>query len=185
MGVHCGEPHCEQDQITYRTEYFGPVVNTSSRVAAHAVGGQILVTSDVYQRISENAAKLVPCTAEQINSQIKSGHEHFLLYQVCSLSFSPSKSSVLNDRCRYGRKTSRLGQCNQYSTSQRTAAQMHTAHTPSPRPPVLLISTRGACVTTRSGSLTTTTWSWMWYVPLKFINQITYIFFSINLNVIS
>lgn len=85
MGIHCGEPHCEQDQISYRTEYFGPVVNIASRVASHAVGGQIVATNDVYQRIAGSNAKLEPCVAEQIGScHIKGSHDTVVLYQVNS-----------------------------------------------------------------------------------------------------
>ena len=104
MGVHCGEPHCEQDQISYRTEYFGPVVNLASRVASHAVGGQIVVTSDVYQRLAGSATKLEPCVAEQLGSiQIKGSHDPVVLYQVYeaplllrSAPSPPSTPSFLN-----------------------------------------------------------------------------------------
>ena len=46
MGMHWGRPVCEQDPITRRMDYFGPMVNKSARVSAVADGGQITVSSD-------------------------------------------------------------------------------------------------------------------------------------------
>jgi adenylate cyclase len=46
MGIHWGRPVCEQDPITRRMDYFGPMVNKSARVSAVADGGQISVSSD-------------------------------------------------------------------------------------------------------------------------------------------
>jgi adenylate cyclase len=46
MGIHWGHPVCEQDPITRRMDYFGPMVNKSARVSAVADGGQITVSSD-------------------------------------------------------------------------------------------------------------------------------------------
>lgn len=46
MGMHWGRPVCEQDPITRRMDYFGPMVNKASRVSAVADGGQIAVSSD-------------------------------------------------------------------------------------------------------------------------------------------
>ena len=46
MGIHWGRPVCEQDPITRRMDYFGPMVNKSARVSAVADGGQITVSSD-------------------------------------------------------------------------------------------------------------------------------------------
>lgn len=46
MGIHYGRPVCEQDPITRRMDYFGPMVNKSARVSAVADGGQITVSSD-------------------------------------------------------------------------------------------------------------------------------------------
>ena len=46
MGIHWGRPVCEQDPITRRMDYFGPMVNKSARVSSVADGGQITVSSD-------------------------------------------------------------------------------------------------------------------------------------------
>ncbi|ETN39117.1 uncharacterized protein HMPREF1541_05339 [Cyphellophora europaea CBS 101466] len=46
MGMHWGRPVCEQDPITRRMDYFGPMVNKSARVSAVADGGQTTVSSD-------------------------------------------------------------------------------------------------------------------------------------------
>ena len=46
MGIHWGRPVCEQDPITRRMDYFGPMVNKAARVSAVADGGQISVSSD-------------------------------------------------------------------------------------------------------------------------------------------
>ena len=51
MGIHWGRPVCEQDPITRRMDYFGPMVNKAARVSAVADGGQISVSSDYISEI--------------------------------------------------------------------------------------------------------------------------------------
>ena len=53
MGIHWGAPVCEADPITRRMDYFGPMVNRSSRISAVADGGQICVSQDVIDIIQE------------------------------------------------------------------------------------------------------------------------------------
>ncbi|KAJ2822445.1 cysteinyl-tRNA synthetase, partial [Coemansia erecta] len=47
MGVHFGNPVSEEDPITRRMDYFGPMVNRAARVSGAADGGQIYVSQDV------------------------------------------------------------------------------------------------------------------------------------------
>lgn len=51
MGLHWGRPVCEQDPITRRMDYFGPMVNKAARVSAVADGGQISVSTDYIAEI--------------------------------------------------------------------------------------------------------------------------------------
>ncbi|KAF7376679.1 Adenylate cyclase [Mycena sanguinolenta] len=52
MGIHCGAPLCETDPITNRMDYFGPIVNRSSRIEGSAAGGHIMCSSDVIREIN-------------------------------------------------------------------------------------------------------------------------------------
>ncbi|KAI0047904.1 PP2C-domain-containing protein [Auriscalpium vulgare] len=51
MGIHCGQPVCEPDVTTRRMDYYGPMVNRSSRINGCASGGQIMVSADVAREI--------------------------------------------------------------------------------------------------------------------------------------
>jgi adenylate cyclase len=51
MGIHFGQPVCEQDPVTGRMDYFGPMVNRSARIQSVADGGQITVSSDFIAEI--------------------------------------------------------------------------------------------------------------------------------------
>jgi adenylate cyclase len=52
MGIHCGHPVCEPDPVTHRMDYFGPMVNRSSRISGSAAGGQIMCSADVVREIN-------------------------------------------------------------------------------------------------------------------------------------
>lgn len=51
MGIHWGHPVCEQDPVTARMDYFGPMVNRAARISSVADGGQITVSSDFIAEI--------------------------------------------------------------------------------------------------------------------------------------
>ncbi|PVZ97966.1 hypothetical protein BB558_006049 [Smittium angustum] len=51
MGIHLGTPVCEEDPITRRMDYFGPMVNRAARVSGAADGGQIFVSKEVAEEV--------------------------------------------------------------------------------------------------------------------------------------
>ncbi|KAJ1873743.1 cysteinyl-tRNA synthetase [Coemansia sp. RSA 990] len=51
MGVHFGNPVSEEDPITRRMDYFGPMVNRAARISGAADGGQVYVSQDVMDEV--------------------------------------------------------------------------------------------------------------------------------------
>ena len=51
MGIHWGTPVYENDPVTRRMDYFGPMVNRTARISGVADGGQITVSSDFVSEI--------------------------------------------------------------------------------------------------------------------------------------
>ncbi|KAJ2878716.1 cysteinyl-tRNA synthetase, partial [Coemansia asiatica] len=51
MGMHLGSPVSEEDPITRRMDYFGPMVNRASRISGAADGGQVYVSQDVMDEV--------------------------------------------------------------------------------------------------------------------------------------
>ncbi|KAJ2504840.1 cysteinyl-tRNA synthetase, partial [Coemansia sp. RSA 2049] len=47
IGMHFGSPVSEEDPITRRMDYFGPMVNRAARISGAADGGQVYVSQDV------------------------------------------------------------------------------------------------------------------------------------------
>ncbi|KAJ6558075.1 hypothetical protein B0H19DRAFT_128004 [Mycena capillaripes] len=62
MGIHCGAPLCETDPVTSRMDYFGPMVNRSSRIEGSAAGGHIVCSSDVIREINAKILEIEPET---------------------------------------------------------------------------------------------------------------------------
>ncbi|THH06048.1 hypothetical protein EW145_g4354 [Phellinidium pouzarii] len=60
MGIHCGTPVCEPDPITHRMDYFGPMVNRTSRISGSASGGQIMCSADVVREIRARVLNKAP-----------------------------------------------------------------------------------------------------------------------------
>eukprot|EP00002_Diphylleia_rotans_P006476 TRINITY_DN1583_c0_g1_i4.p1 TRINITY_DN1583_c0_g1~~TRINITY_DN1583_c0_g1_i4.p1 ORF type:complete len:2439 (+),score=398.92 TRINITY_DN1583_c0_g1_i4:197-7513(+) len=58
MGIHCGEPYCENDPVNNHIEYRGQIPQLASRIGATAKGGQILVTDAVQQQIVSGFSEL-------------------------------------------------------------------------------------------------------------------------------
>lgn len=52
MGIHWGAPVCEEDPITGRMDYFGPMVNRSARISATAIGGEIMISADALKEVN-------------------------------------------------------------------------------------------------------------------------------------
>ncbi|KAJ2163147.1 cysteinyl-tRNA synthetase [Coemansia sp. RSA 552] len=51
MGMHFGNPVSEEDPITRRMDYFGPMVNRAARISGAADGGQVYVSQDVMDEV--------------------------------------------------------------------------------------------------------------------------------------
>ncbi|KAI9501798.1 hypothetical protein BX070DRAFT_193634, partial [Coemansia spiralis] len=51
MGMHVGNPVSEEDPITRRMDYFGPMVNRAARISGAADGGQVYVSQDVMDEV--------------------------------------------------------------------------------------------------------------------------------------
>ncbi|KAJ2722468.1 cysteinyl-tRNA synthetase [Coemansia sp. Benny D115] len=51
MGMHLGSPVSEEDPVTRRMDYFGPMVNRASRISGAADGGQVYVSQDVMDEV--------------------------------------------------------------------------------------------------------------------------------------
>jgi len=58
MGIHVGDPECQQDPVTGRMDYFGPMVNRSARVEGFSHGGQIVISNDVWETIEATKNEL-------------------------------------------------------------------------------------------------------------------------------
>ncbi|OMJ07784.1 Adenylate cyclase [Smittium culicis] len=71
MGIHVGTPLCEEDPITSRMDYFGPMVNRAARVSGVADGGQIYVSNDVAEEVVAILNLFKVATEENITDMSK------------------------------------------------------------------------------------------------------------------
>eukprot|EP01063_Lacrimia_lanifica_P000613 TRINITY_DN10319_c2_g1_i1.p1 TRINITY_DN10319_c2_g1~~TRINITY_DN10319_c2_g1_i1.p1 ORF type:complete len:900 (+),score=283.43 TRINITY_DN10319_c2_g1_i1:179-2878(+) len=55
IGVHCGGVTAERNVLTGRYDYFGPTVNKAARVEANGVGGAVVVTREVLDKVNGGA----------------------------------------------------------------------------------------------------------------------------------
>ena len=53
MGVHTGNPKAQEDPVTGRMDYFGPVVNRAARIEGKAQGGQIVISGETKKAIDK------------------------------------------------------------------------------------------------------------------------------------
>eukprot|EP00659_Diplonema_papillatum_P019276 gene19276-29699_t len=53
MGVHYGRPTAERDRSTHRVVYLGPVVHRASYACCYAKGGELVMTDDAFQELSQ------------------------------------------------------------------------------------------------------------------------------------
>jgi adenylate cyclase len=76
MGCHWGNPVCEIDPITRRMDYFGPMMNRTSRISAVADGGQITISADVeaelraLEQLADSVGELNPDTDDEYESPL-------------------------------------------------------------------------------------------------------------------
>lgn len=62
MGIHCGLPVCENDPVTKRMDYFGPMVNRAARINGSAAGGEIMCSVDIIREINARIFETEPFT---------------------------------------------------------------------------------------------------------------------------
>eukprot|EP00659_Diplonema_papillatum_P010651 gene10651-16390_t len=67
IGAHCGAPTCLPDPVSGRMDYWGPMVNKSARIAAVATGGQVVLSTPVYER-SKDALEAYGAAIKDLSS---------------------------------------------------------------------------------------------------------------------
>lgn len=83
MGIYTGAPLCEKDPVTARMDYFGPVVNTASRISNFAQGGQIIVGPEAYADVMGAMAKVDAFCIDSLGMcRLKGVKESMNLYQL-------------------------------------------------------------------------------------------------------
>jgi len=82
VGIHYGPAIEEPDPITGRSTYYGPVVNTAVQLEKISHGGQIVLTSEVWEVIKEETKPLHLTTTSLGLVDIDDSHVFFNLYQL-------------------------------------------------------------------------------------------------------
>ncbi|KAK6202340.1 adenylate cyclase [Scheffersomyces amazonensis] len=109
MGIHWGSPVCEADVVTGRMDYFGPMVNRTSRISAVADGGQIAVSSDFLDeikalyKIHENIEKGQTTLSEAYQGNLQAGE--IIEREISSIEESGSEYFTLGERKLKGLET--------------------------------------------------------------------------------
>eukprot|EP00817_Percolomonadidae_sp_ATCC50343_P003462 CAMPEP_0117430630 /NCGR_PEP_ID=MMETSP0758-20121206/10184_1 /TAXON_ID=63605 /ORGANISM="Percolomonas cosmopolitus, Strain AE-1 (ATCC 50343)" /LENGTH=753 /DNA_ID=CAMNT_0005218871 /DNA_START=844 /DNA_END=3108 /DNA_ORIENTATION=+ len=57
MGIHSGNPIVNVDPVTHRDDYFGPMVNRAARVESFADGGEIIISEDSWNLLTNSLSK--------------------------------------------------------------------------------------------------------------------------------
>eukprot|EP01060_Flectonema_neradi_P004163 TRINITY_DN12731_c5_g1_i1.p1 TRINITY_DN12731_c5_g1~~TRINITY_DN12731_c5_g1_i1.p1 ORF type:complete len:1838 (+),score=324.93 TRINITY_DN12731_c5_g1_i1:79-5514(+) len=56
MGFHTGDPDCEQDPVTGRMDYFGPMVNLAARISGVGQGGETVIGGAAFRHLHRNGS---------------------------------------------------------------------------------------------------------------------------------
>jgi class 3 adenylate cyclase len=93
MGVHTGRPSNEEDPVTGRMDYFGPMVNRAARVESVAYGGQIVMSSDVYDRVVVQLQSIshIPEIIDLGTFELKGLQDPTRIFQILPVSLTERK----------------------------------------------------------------------------------------------
>jgi class 3 adenylate cyclase len=97
MGVHVGKPSNEEDPVTGRMDYFGPMVNRAARVESVAHGGQIVMSNDVYDRVivQLQSTKQIPEVIDLGTFELKGLQDPTHILQVLPVSLIERKFEAI------------------------------------------------------------------------------------------
>eukprot|EP00002_Diphylleia_rotans_P002569 TRINITY_DN11611_c0_g1_i2.p1 TRINITY_DN11611_c0_g1~~TRINITY_DN11611_c0_g1_i2.p1 ORF type:complete len:158 (-),score=15.60 TRINITY_DN11611_c0_g1_i2:160-633(-) len=73
MGIHWGEPICKEDVVTGRMDYFGPVVNATSRIGNYPQGGRIALSECAFELIQDKLEELGSPYTREIGDKMFKG----------------------------------------------------------------------------------------------------------------
>eukprot|EP00759_Apiculatamorpha_spiralis_P056068 PhF_6_TR7954/c0_g1_i1/m.12016 len=98
MGIHKGSATAVPDPITHRMDYFGVTVTRAARIAAHARGGQILISAEVQHTVKERVRELrKPVVRDLGHVQLRSDKKETMqLYSLLPSSLSGRNFPIVN-----------------------------------------------------------------------------------------